>query len=212
MTKHIVRIFLWIRLTWLLLYKQPALFGPNSFNFTGFRLNKHCRWLTAGQQSDMLLNASRCIWTLTCLCYTWVSSMNLVRSESVMSMYSCNEVLTSFNWTLSWKPRHCVKAKTKYCPKYSLKHDLEEFSHIPEGMFACFFWLNWFLTFYIQIVQVAASRFEESFLLRHSNCLSSTGDDFCLTLFCSWLCFLQSLMSFWTPTESACSCCQVTFI
>lgn len=125
----------------------------------------------------MLLNVSRFISTLTCLCYTWVSSMSLVCSESMMSMSSCNEVLTSFNWTLDWKPSHFVTARTKYY----LKHDLEEFSQLDRharGNVCLFVLTKLILDILYPNCQVAASRFKESFLLKYSCCLSSTGDDF----------------------------------
>lgn len=124
-------------------------------------------------------------------------------SESMMSMYSCNEVLTSFNWTLDWKPSHSATARTKYYLKYSLKRDLEEFSQLDRHARGnvCLFFLTKLILY--PNCQVAANKFKESFLLKYSSCLSSTGDVspplFCLNLFCSWLCFLQSLMSCLNP-------------
>lgn len=150
----------------------------------------------------MLLNVSRFISTLTCLCYTWVSSMSLVCSESMMSMSSCNEVLTSFNWTLDWKPSHFVTARTKYY----LKHDLEEFSQLDRharGNVCLFVLTKLILDIYTQIVKWLPAGLKRvsswNTLVVYHLLVMIVSPPFCLNLFCSWLCFLQSLMSCLNP-------------
>lgn len=79
------------------------------------RLNQHCRWLTAGQRliGSCPEGGGACIhpvrhvikcftlyFDFALLCYTWVSNMGRVFSESMMSMCLCNEALSAHNWTL----------------------------------------------------------------------------------------------------------------
>lgn len=72
----------------------------------------------------------------------------------------------------------------------------------PEGTFACLFWLNWFLTFYTQIVKwlpAGLKRVSSWNTLVVYHLLVMIFSPHFVNLFCSWLCFLQSLMSCLNP-------------